>query len=208
MVPGPAALALSKAKLTHGVTTQIPLADQFKLIGEALPSARSLGMLYRSNTPDGQKLLKDAQDALPAGWHIEAVAVDQFSSVADAINELTGRRLDLIWTSVDAGVYDGPVVHALLLAALRNNLPVFGFSASFVRAGALLGVGVDPAAQGNQAARIVLQILGHAWDDHNTGVQPPESFQIAVNQIVADKIGVSLPPELLNRSTYVFKDDK
>ena len=37
---------------------------------------------------------------------------------------------------------------------LRTNVPVFGFSPAFVRAGALVGVGVDPAAQGQQAATL------------------------------------------------------
>jgi putative ABC transport system substrate-binding protein len=208
MAAGSSAEALAGNPAVHGVTTEVPLSEQFKLINQALPAARTLGLLYRSNTPGGKRLLSSVQAALDHDWHVEAVAVDQFPSIADAINELINRHVAVIWTSLDAGVYDAPAVHALLLAALRANVPVFGFSPSFVRAGALLGVGVDPTAQGKQAADIVSQILGGTWDDHKPGLQTPASFQIAVNQIVADKIGISLPQALLDRATYVFKEDK
>jgi putative ABC transport system substrate-binding protein len=208
MVAGASAQTISNSAATHGVSMEIPLNDQFKLIAQAIPSAKTLGMLYRSNTPAGQRLLKNVRDSLGPDWRVEAEAVDQASSVADAINDLTSRHVDVIWTSLDAGVYDAPTVHALLLAALRAKVPVFGFSPSFVRAGALLGVGVDPAAQGQQAATIVQQILGHTLDAGAQAVQAPASFQVAVNQIVADEIGVSLPRELVDRATFVFKDDK
>jgi putative ABC transport system substrate-binding protein len=208
MVAGGSAAAFPSAKAVYGVTTEVALGEQFNLIKRAVPNARVLGMLYRSNTPDGVRLFKDVGAALSPDWHLEAVAVDQSSSVADAINKLMARHVDVIWTSVDSGIYDAPAVHALLLAALRANLPVFGFSAPFVRAGALVGVGVDPAAQGIQAAEIATQVLGHSWDAHKAAVQPPATYQIAVNQIVADKIGIPLPKDLLDHATYVFKDDK
>lgn len=208
MVAGGSAAAFPSAKAVYGATTEVALSEQFNLIKRAVPGARTLGMLYRSNTPDGVHLFKDVGAALSPDWHLEAVAVDQSSSVADAINKLMSRHVDVIWTSVDSGIYDAPAVHALLLAALRANLPVFGFSPAFVRAGALVGVGVDPAAQGIQAAEIATQVLGHTWDEHKAAIQAPATYQIAVNQIVADKIGITLPKDLLDHAAFVFKDDK
>jgi ABC-type uncharacterized transport system substrate-binding protein len=85
---------------------------------------------------------------------------------------------------------------------------VFGFSPAFVRAGALLGVGVDPAAQGEQAAGIALQVIGKTWDEQQPPLQAPASFQLAVNQIVAGQIGVALPRGLVDRAAFVFKEEK
>jgi ABC-type uncharacterized transport system substrate-binding protein len=206
MVADPEGAGLAGGAEIDGVSTDVPISEQFSLIAQAIPSARVVGMLYRSNTPEGNRILKSVESDLPSDWRLEAVAVDQFSSTADAITELTNRHVDIVWTSLSAGVYDGPTVRALLLAALRTNLPVFGFSPSFVRAGALLGVGVDPVAQGKQAAAITGQILTSPKVDHTSRFEAPQIYQIAVNQIVAEKIGVQLPPDLVNRATYVFKD--
>jgi putative ABC transport system substrate-binding protein len=206
MVTDPQGAGLNDGNAIAGVTLDVPLPDQFTLISQAIPKARAVGMLYRSNTPEGQRLLKSVQASLPKDWHLEAVAVDKFGSISDAIDELTNRHIDVIWASLAAGVYDAPTLRTLLLAALRDNIPVYGFSPAFVRAGALVGVGVEPATQGEQAAAITLKWIDLPPNAASPRVESPKSFQIAVNQIVADKIGLQIPPELLQRATFVFKE--
>ncbi|MGA3066391.1 MAG: ABC transporter substrate binding protein [Tepidisphaeraceae bacterium] len=208
MVADPAQAGLFDGHSIHGVTTTVSDSEQFNLIAEALPHGRSVGILYRSDTAAGRDLLKRVHDALPSGWRLEAVAVDQYSSVADAIDDLTARKVDLIWTSLDAGVYDNATVRALLLAALRNSIPVFGYSPAFVKAGAMIGIGVDPHDQGKQAADITSRELDRPGEAALPGADPPEKFQIALNLIVADQIGIELPQELIERATYLFKESK
>lgn len=208
MVADPAGGGLTENRLAHGITTDVPLSAQFAVAAEALPKARSLGMLYRSNTPEGQRLIKSVREALPRDWSLEAVPVERYGSIAAAIDDLTGRHVDLVWTTLDSGIYDTASVRTLLLSALRNNCAVFGFSPAFVRAGALLGIGVDPAAQGRQAASLALRVLRGPNDRSIPRIQPPAQFQIAVNLIVADKIGVQLATDVVGRATYVFKAEK
>jgi hypothetical protein len=45
------------------------------------------------------------------------------------------------------------------MGLLRNGVPVFGFSGSFLKAGALLGLDADPVLQGQYAASLVLKYL-------------------------------------------------
>jgi ABC-type uncharacterized transport system substrate-binding protein len=208
MVADPAQAGLLQGNAAQGVTTGVPIAAQFALAAEALPRGHTVGILYRSNTAEGAELLKKVADSLPKGWRLEAVAVDKYQSVADAIDDLTGRQVDLIWTTLETGIYDYPTVRALLLAALRNNIPVFGYSPAFVKAGALLGVGIDPRDQGKQAAEMTARLLDKPAGAASPGAVPPEQYQIAVNLIVADKIGVELPQDLIGRATYVFKEGK
>jgi putative ABC transport system substrate-binding protein len=190
-----------------GITTDVPIDAQFSLIARAIPSAHSLGILYRSDTASGQRLIQRVRAQLPKDWTIEAVAADKYSSISDAINDLLTRRIDVVWTSLDAGVYDAPTARALLLAALRARVPVFGFSPAFVRAGALIGIGIDPAAQGRQAADLARSILSHSVNPSAGQIQPPGQFQIAVNKIVADKIGIQLPQDLLDQAAFVSGED-
>ena len=51
-----------------------------------------------------------------------------------------------------------PACDRSLLARILK-IPVWGFSTAFVRAGALIGVGVEPRSQGTQAADVLIKLL-------------------------------------------------
>jgi len=208
MVSNPAAARLTEGNKICGVTTDIPMKCQIPLISQVLPKAREFGILYRSDTPDGQRLLKSVQNNLPNGWKLHAVAVDKHDSMATAIDDLVSQHVDIIWTAFDPHVYDTAAVRSLLLAALRADVPVFGFSPSIVHAGALLGTGVDPKGQGQQVAGLALRWLANPSDPTLLPTQPADGFLIAINQIVADKLSIQLPADLLERAAFVFKGDE
>ncbi len=206
MVADPAEAGLSQGADCWGVTTNVAVADELRLVAEALPRARTLGTLYRSDVAESRDDLKTLRDALPEGWKVEAVAVNDFPSVAAAIDSLTQKNPDLIWTTGDQRLYDTACVRALLLGALRNKIPVWGFSSAFVRAGALIGVAVEPRAQGAQAADIADAVLTDVKQIKQKA-QPPRQFQTAVNLIVARQIGVEIPDSLLRRAAFVFRPE-
>jgi ABC-type uncharacterized transport system substrate-binding protein len=198
---------LLKGSQCWGATTDVVISEQIKLMAEALPKARTVGILYRSDVPAGVDAVKALKQTVPSDWHVEAIAANEHKSIAEAIDALTQKNVDVIWTSADLMLYDAATVQALLLSALRSKTPVWGFSPAFVRAGALVGVGVDPKAQARQAADLIKQLK-----DNKAGVKDraaaAKEYQIAINQIVADQIGVELPDSLVKRATFVFKGDK
>jgi ABC-type uncharacterized transport system substrate-binding protein len=198
---------LLDGRSAFGVTTDVTISQQLGLIGEALPRARSVGMLYHSDSAAGKSALALMTAALPAGWHVEPVAVNDYGSIADAIDALTQKNVDIIWTTADQKLYDSASVRALLLSALRAKIPVWGFSPAFVRAGALLGVGVEPSAQGTQAADLVIELAADPKQLPAPAASPNE-FQIAVNFIVAQQLGITIPDSLSARATYLYKAEK
>lgn len=189
-----------------GVTTEVPLAQQIALIAETLPRVRVIGLLYRSHAPDSRRCLERLKQAVPADWRVEGVAVDEFSSTADAIEALRQKNPQLIWTSADARLYDTATVRALLLSAMRSKTPMWGYSPAFVRAGALIGVGIEPRTQAAQAAEVTLQVLSGKATAAEKG-QPPKQFQIAINLIVAQQMGVDVPPALISRAAFVYRPE-
>jgi len=213
MTADPAPPAQARRRRTCGVSTSVPLAAQFQLIREALPATRAVGMLYRAKTPKGAQLLERARAALPKPLRLEAVAIDRHESVAMAIKSLLARDVDVVWTAPDASVYDVATVRSLLLMSIRKRVPVFGFSAAFVRAGALVGVGIDPRDQGRQAADVVHRLLrqgsGGATTRPEAGSRradfhPPPKFQVAVNLTAAHNLGITVPQKLTKRAAHVF----
>jgi ABC-type uncharacterized transport system substrate-binding protein len=205
LVADPDGLGLGGPPRTVGIATEVPLAVQVDLIRQALPATRSVGMLYRDDA-DGRALRERLRAALPEGWRLAAVAVDHHASVAAAIDALLQRDVDIVWTAADASVYDAGTVRSLLLSALRRRVPVFGFSTPFVRAGAVLGVGFDAHAHGLQAA----EVLDRALTARQAGAWEPEGgqvpvFEVSVNLIAAERLGVELTPPVIERASHVFR---
>ena len=202
MVADPTGLGLTAGRASYGVDTLVPLKTQIELIEDALPKARVVGMLFRSDSAESMKLREAVKDALPAGWSLEAVAADKSSSMSKAVDILFERKIDVVWTAPDSSLYDQATVRSLLLASLRRKIPVFGYSLAFVKAGALLGVAIDPQTQGKQAASLLERV--RAGKLAAPVVETPE-FEIAVNLIVAERISVNLPDKLILKTKQLIK---
>ena len=198
---------LLEGRPSTGITIDVPIGEQIKLIAEALPRARTVGVLYRSGAPESKDVLQLLQKSIPEDWRVQAIAVNDFPSIAEAITALIDKRVDVIWTAPDAKIFDSAAVRTLLLAAVRAKVPVWGFSPAFVRAGALLGVGVEPASQGKQAAELVIESLSEHPPASERAV-PPQQFQIAVNLIVARQLDVEVPESLRQRAAFVYQPEE
>lgn len=216
MVAQPQAAGLMEAPSSPGISTDVPLEDQVKLMGEALPKLHRVGMLYRSDTDKSAAVMKALQAALPGDWRLEAVAVDRCSSAADAIELLLSKDVDIVWTAPDSSVYDVATVRSLLLAGLRRKTPVFGFSTAFVKAGALVGTGISAKTQGEQVAALTDQLLRQRAATSQPAARPttqritnlPPKFEVAVNLVVAEQLGLSIPDGLVRRADVVIRPEK
>jgi ABC-type uncharacterized transport system substrate-binding protein len=201
MVSNPERAGLLTLPPAVGITTDVPIADQLHLIKEALPDCTSVGVLYRENDAQSRQDLEAMRKALLMGTRLEAVAIDKEASPAAAIDGLLAKNVEVVWTYSDSQIWNEATVRSLLLFALRRKVPVFGFSTAFVRAGALLGVGLDPLTQGAQAAGIVQDlIMGRMVD--NRVVVP--IYDICLNLVVAQKLSLTLPKTLQDRAKQVF----
>ncbi len=192
---------------TRGITAEIPIPDQVALLAEALPAAKRLGVLYRASNARSCGLLSALKAALPGSMSLEAVDLDARGTVADALKELLSRHLDAIWSAPDSSVFSGAAVQAILKEALAAKVPVFGFSTQFVRAGAIVGVGVRSEDQGRRAGELVREALsGQPVRNAGSGapIQEPPRTRIAVNTLVAERLGITLPGTLVSRADDVF----
>lgn len=210
MVPNGTDSGLNKGRTCRGVTTDVPLADQFALIADVLPKAHVVGMLYHSDTTDGRATKEQVQNSLPKDWKLEAVAVNEFDSKAKAIDELLSRKLDVVWTSPDPAIYDVATLRSVLLAALRRTVPVYGFSQALVRSGGLMGISIDPKSQGARVAELILGDMATSngnLTSITTPVAQAPDHQIIVNLIVASKLDITIPDAVVQHAAVAFKNE-
>ncbi len=202
MVSDPLTAGLQKKPVTMGVSTDIPPDQQIQLITETLPQARIIGRLYRQADQQSREAMESARALLPQGWKLETVAIDLQESPAAAIDLLLSRNVDVVWTTPDTAIWNEATVRSLLLTTLRRRVPVFGFSTAFVRAGALLGVGLEPATQGKQAAALVCDVLNKKT---MTNAVTAPIFDLSLNLVVAQKLSLTLPPTVVQRAKHIFQ---
>jgi putative ABC transport system substrate-binding protein len=99
-------------------------------------------------------------------------------------------RVDFVWCLPDNNLFPSAAIPPIILASIRNQLPVIGFSEGFVRAGASVGFYPDYADIGVQTAETVKRYLSR---QEVSRVEAPRKVRMAVNDRVLRILGVERP---------------
>lgn len=165
-----------------------PAARQIALLRLALPEWRRVALIAG---PRSQALVaRLAEAAATARLQVETATIASEDELYPALQRVMSEPAVLLATP-DATVFNSYTVQNVLLTAYRLHSPVAGFSAAYVRAGALLGLYSTPAQIGSEAGAVVQRVLRGA------GLPPvaaPAGFEVAVNGTVARALGIALPP--------------
>jgi hypothetical protein len=97
------------------------------------------------------------------------------------------RKADFVLLQPDSTLYNEATVKPLLMASIENQLPIIGFSASFVRAGAALGFYPDYKDIGAQTADLALRYLR---SNSAPVSETPRTVVLAANQGVLRLLGL------------------
>lgn len=172
-----------------------PIGRQFDLIRLAMPNARRVGVLLGPESDDLYPALQAA--ALEKQMHLVAQRVGSDSEIAPALQKLL-PEIDALLALPDPSVFNASTIQLILLATYRQQLPLFGFSATYVRAGAIASLHATPEQIGNQAADMLRTGLARSQ------LPPPRysgQYTLATNPHVAHSLGIPLEgePALMQR---------
>ena len=168
----------------HTVYLDVPLASLLSELRAMLPGKNRCGMI--------RNVLRDEPDASLAarakqqGFTLQAAECSRPEELVKAFLSLKGKT-DFVIVLPDSSLYNNTTVRPLILASLESRLPIVGFSSSFVRAGAALGIYPDFRDVGAQTADIVQKLIAG-----KAGIadESPRKLQVAVNQRVARLLGL------------------
>lgn len=166
-----------------------PIGRQFDLIRLAMPNARRVGVLLGPESGDLYPALQKA--AQEKQMHLVAQRVGSDSGIAPVLQKLL-PEIDVLLALPDPSVFNAGTIQLILLATYRQQLPLFGFSAAYVRAGAIASLHTTPEQIGNQAADMLRTALA-------SGQLPPPRYSgqytLATNPHVAHSLGIPLEGE-------------
>jgi putative ABC transport system substrate-binding protein len=184
-----------------GVTTDVSARDQFEALRRAMPDASRIAVIYCPQYTEATVTAAETQ-AKAMGIELVRLPVEPFR-VDPAIEQLEKARVDALWTVTDPGVMVPATARRILTATLKAKIPVIGFSPAMVRAGALLGLGIEARTVGEQAGDVALAILRGGKTPADFNLVYPDKTTIYVNLGVASRIGVKFPDDMVAASKTV-----
>jgi ABC-type uncharacterized transport system substrate-binding protein len=176
---------------------------RLKLIKEALPKTVQVAALTNPKNPGHAKSLQDAElGARALGLTFQSVAARTANEIDSAVRAASKGGPNALFVMTD--VLFNNHVSQIAQSAIKNQLPAIYDRTDFVEAGGLMSYGVNLPDLSRRAAEYVDQILKGAKPGDLTLVQPTK-FDLSINLKTANQIGVTIPPEVLQRAVKVVK---
>ncbi len=172
---------------TTAIVLDQPAARLVALLRLALPQARIVALIAG---PDSRLAVERVQVAAHnAGLKVRQSYIDNNDALFPALKHVLVEPAVLV-TIPDAVVFNRYTVQNILLTTFRRRSPVLGFSAAYVKAGALLGLYSTPTQVGEDAADAVLDLIAGR---PRPAISAPQRFEVGVNSTVARAMGIELP---------------
>ena len=176
---------------------------RLKLIKETLPQTTQITALSNPKNPGYDRSLKDAElGARAMGLAFNSVTAKNTNELESAIAAAAKSSANTLFVMTDAMFNSN--LGRIAQSTIKNRLPSVYDRAGFVDAGGLMSYGVNLPDLSRRAAEYIDQIFKGAKPGDLTLVQPTK-FDLAINLKTANQIGVTIPPEVLNRAVKVIR---
>ena len=175
---------------------------QLELMKETLPRLSRVAVLRTSNLP-GAQVLRDVEPAARAfKIELQYLDVGGLKDIEAVFREARKRRAGAVL------VLASPILesHRTLVAdlAVKNRLPTMFWASENVEAGGLMSYGANVVDMYRRAAVFVDKIL-KGTKPTDLPVEQPIKFEFIVNLKTANRIGLTIPPNVLVRADKVIR---
>ncbi len=168
-----------------------PIERQLKFVKLAFPQTQSIGVLTsdfsKYKIPDLIKIGRQNQLLIEAQW------IRETEDINYAIRKFISRKFDILLSLPDPLIHNNKTIPYLLLSTYNQNIPVIGFSETYVNAGAIGAIYSTIEQLAEQSAETAISILQKKYPIKKQ--QKPKYFNVALNQHVAKSLGLYLADE-------------
>lgn len=185
-----------------GTTDINPVGEQLALIKELVPKAKKIGIIYNASEINSQVQVDIADEAAPElGVELVKVTVSASSEVMQAAQSMIGK-VDAIYLPTDNMIISS--LSAIIKVAEEHQIPVITGETDSVVNGALASIGIDYYKLGRTTGEMALEIIGGKHPGE-LPVQSQVAGNLVINLPAAEKMGVKVPENLLNKAHNVIE---
>jgi putative ABC transport system substrate-binding protein len=188
-----------------GVADPVPIEQMLTAIKELVPNLKKLGFVYDPSLPNSIVTIKEIKEMAPKfGFETVESPAMGLNNVLTAGQALVGK-VDAIYVPNDTTVY--AVFEALVKVAQDGKVPLFSSERRSVERGAVATIGLDFKRMGVETAIMVDKVLKGAKPGDLDVVDMsklPDALALYLNKSAAEKMGVTIPPDMLKRAAHVY----
>jgi putative ABC transport system substrate-binding protein len=173
------------------------------LLKDVLPRAARIGVLWNTANPIHRPSLKHIEataEALKVELH--PVGVEEPKEIESAFSAFARKHVQAVTVFQD-GMFLAQGDRIVALAA-RTRIPAIYGATELVRAGGLMGYGVNLPDMYRRGASFVDRILRGAKPG-DLPVEQPTKFELVINLKTAKALGLTLPQSVLIRADEVIR---
>ena len=176
---------------------------RLQLLKEAVPGASRIGILWSPEDHYSPLVLKDTERAA-RGMRVQLkpLEVRRLVGLGPAFEAALLFPVDALIALDDSQTFADRA--EIVSFAAMSRLPAIYGLREFVDAGGLMSYGTDRRDLFRRSAACVHKILT-GTRPADLPIEPPVSFELAINLKTAGALGLTMPPSLLRRADYVVQ---
>lgn len=180
-----------------GTTDLNPVDRQVQLAKQLNPDAQTLGIIYSSGEVNSEIQVRMAKEAAEAeGLQVTEAAVSNSAEVQQGAQSLAD--VDVIYVPTDNVVVSA--LESVIQVGESNQIPVIAGEGDSVERGAVITYGLNYHTLGYQTGEMAVRILTEGGDPASMPVETQEELELVVNEEAAERMGVTIPQELLDEA--------
>lgn len=187
-----------------GVSDMLPIDKHLDMIQRVMPDAKRIGTVYNPGEANAAALVELLEERLTArDMELVKGAATKTSEVLGAARSLVGK-VDAIYLTTDNTVISA--AEAVISVGERSDIPVFAADTATVERGAVAAMGFNYYKHGRQTGAMVARILEGAGTA-DMPVEVMEELDLYVNPAAAERMGITLPDDVIKDATKVVTND-
>jgi len=184
-----------------GTSDLTPVVQQFQLLTRLLPDAQTVGIMYNAGEVNSAIQGDMAREAAAAHGLSYVVGVAPSTADVAAVIESIIDRVDVIYIptcNTMAAAYT-----TIIMLAEERGIPVIAGEEGAMPQGALATEGINYYQLGRQTAVMAAQILRGEATPEEMPIQWQEETTLIINIAAADRLGITIPADLLDAANIV-----
>lgn len=186
-----------------GTSDQNPVEKQGELLLQLVPTAKTVGVIYNSSEINSQLQVAMMEDYLQQyGVAVQRAAFSNINDLQQVTQNLLGQ-VDAIYLPTDNTVASS--IPQVITITEGAGLPVICSELAQVENGGTATYGIDYYKLGYKTGEMAVKILKEGANPAEMPIAyaEEEDLTLVVNQGEADRIGLTIPQELLEQAQLV-----
>ncbi|MEG1448842.1 MAG: ABC transporter substrate-binding protein [Oscillospiraceae bacterium] len=198
-VTSPEAAGIEGDNIT-GTSDRIPVEEIFTLAKQLTPNMKKVGFVYNSGEANSLAVIEEAKAYLTSqGIEFDEATITNTSELQQTAQSLA-EKCDALFSPIDNTVASAMAVLADI--AIEMKKPIYVGADSMVADGGLATVGIDYTVLGKETADIAVEVI-NGKSPSEIPYRVLEDFAVVINKETAEKIGVTVSQELLDKATLI-----